>query len=106
VRARLRATRVKRFRARGASLTFLDLDLVAVKERVLTVAPIPNGENADKTKATNKPDIAERLLKVTDSVPIPGSHTYVLCTRLAKLGQALASACNASILRDLGLRVH
>jgi hypothetical protein len=77
VRARLRATLVRRLLARGASLTFLDLDLLAVKERVLTVAPIPNGENADKTKATNQPNIAERLLNVTDSVPIPGSDTHV-----------------------------
>jgi len=42
VRARLRESLVRRFRACGASLTLLDLDLVPVKERALTAAPIPS----------------------------------------------------------------
>jgi len=41
VRGRLRESLVKRFRACGVSLTFCDF-LRAVKERVLTVAAIPN----------------------------------------------------------------
>ncbi len=81
VRARLRDSLERRFRARGVSLTFCDF-LRAVKERVLTVAAIPNSGSSVKTKAINNRNV-ERLLKVTDSFPI---QTRLAPTRIAQLG--------------------
>jgi hypothetical protein len=73
--ARLRESLVRRFLACGASLTFLDLDLVSVKERALTVAPIPSWESTVKIKATNSPNTEKRFLKITGCFPIPDSDT-------------------------------
>ena len=78
VRARLRESLEMRFLARGASFTFCDLDLVPVKERVLTVAAIPNSGRTVRTNATNNPNTAERFLEITDSFPIPGSDNLIL----------------------------
>jgi hypothetical protein len=74
VRARLRDSLVKRFLARGASLTFCDLGFFPVKERVLTVAAVAYGRTATMN-ATNNPNTAKRFLEITDGFPIPGSDT-------------------------------
>jgi len=74
-RARLRESLVRRFRARGASLTLRDLDLLPVKERVLTAAPIPAWDSTAKMKATNNPVTAKRFLDITYCFPIPARNT-------------------------------
>jgi len=71
VRARLRDIRDMRLRTRGVSVTFRDLDLVPVNERVLTVAPTPNSGRTVRMNATNKLATAKRFLEITDLVPHP-----------------------------------
>ena len=70
VRPRLRDSFLRRFRARGPSLTLADLDFPEVKERVLTVAPTPYSGRTVKMNATSSPNTAKRFFEITDCFPI------------------------------------
>jgi len=70
VRPRLRDSLLRRFRARGPSLTFADLDFPEVKERVLTVAATPYSGRTVNMNATSSPNTAKRFFEITDCFPI------------------------------------
>jgi hypothetical protein len=92
VRPRLRDSFLRRFRARGPSLTLADLDFPEVKERVLTVAPTPYSGRTVKMNATRSPNTAKRFFEITDSFPIPRFGYQIRCTMLAKLPTASPEA--------------